>query len=121
MAKTSFQNPKGARIEWPVTRSEPDVSGVELSLAAAIVGEIDPLGVSDRESAGAVGHIYANYKRLVGRAVEVFGDEIAASTWLSTPSPDFENKPPLQVAQEHSYDPEVLEPVLVRIEHGVYF
>jgi uncharacterized protein (DUF2384 family) len=61
------------------------------------------------------------YKHVVDRAVEVFGDEIAASTWLSTPSPDFNNKPPLQVAQEHGYDPEVLEPVLVRIEHGVYF
>jgi hypothetical protein len=63
----------------------------------------------------------ANYQRLVARTVDVFGDELKASRWLSLPSPDFDGAAPLQYAQGHAYDPQALEPVLTRIEHGIDF
>ena len=63
----------------------------------------------------------ANYQRLVARAVDVFGDELKASRWLSLPSPDFDGVAPLQFAQKHAYDPLALEPVFTRIEHGIDF
>jgi uncharacterized protein (DUF2384 family) len=61
------------------------------------------------------------YKVLVARTIEVFGDPIRANLWLSSPSTDFDGKTPAQVAQEHSYRLEALEPELTRIEHGIYF
>jgi uncharacterized protein (DUF2384 family) len=64
---------------------------------------------------------FSNYKHLVDRAVDVFGDEITASTWLSTPNNDLDGQVPLQVAQRSDYDPEVLEPIFVKLEHGIYF
>jgi len=63
----------------------------------------------------------ANYQRLVARAVDVFGDELKASRWLSLPSPDFDGLAPLQFAQKHAFDPQMLEPVFARIEHGIDF
>jgi uncharacterized protein (DUF2384 family) len=63
----------------------------------------------------------ANYQRLVARTVDVFGDELKASRWLSLPSPDFDGVAPLQYAQGQAYDPQALEPVLTRIEHGIDF
>jgi uncharacterized protein (DUF2384 family) len=68
-----------------------------------------------------VADLYANYQALVRRAAEVFGDEIAASRWLSMPSPDFNGSVPLDVARKQSYDPQVLEPIFTRIEHGIDF
>jgi uncharacterized protein (DUF2384 family) len=62
----------------------------------------------------------ARYQQLVERAVEVFGDEVKASFWLSLPTPDFKGKTPLQVAQENGYDLKALEPAFTRIEHGIY-
>jgi uncharacterized protein (DUF2384 family) len=59
------------------------------------------------------------YRALIARAVDVFGDEIKASKWLSLPNRDLAGKTPLQVAQSNGYDPEVLEPIFIRIEHGV--
>jgi uncharacterized protein (DUF2384 family) len=64
---------------------------------------------------------FANYSKLIDRVVDVFGDEITASKWLSTPSSDFDQKSPLQVARDDAYQMTALEPVLIRIEHGVYF
>ncbi len=63
----------------------------------------------------------ANYQRLVSRAIDVFGDELKASRWLSLPNPDFDGVAPLQYAQGRAYDPMSLEPVFTRIEHGIDF
>jgi uncharacterized protein (DUF2384 family) len=65
--------------------------------------------------------LYERYRQLVDRVADTFGDEIVASKWLSTPSHDFNARPPLEVAQQNGYDVAVLEPVLIRIEHGVDF
>jgi len=71
----------------------------------------------------AISEQYAGYKDLVDRAIEVFGDDLTASRWLSTPSHDLEGKVPLQVAQSVDYDPErmtqLFEPIFIRIEHGI--
>lgn len=68
---------------------------------------------------------YSDYKRLVDRAVEVFGDDLIASRWLSMPSVDLEGKVPLQVAQAVEYEfgkmEEIFEPIFMRIEHGIYW
>ena len=65
-----------------------------------------------------------NYRELVSRAVEVFGDELKASTWLSRPSTDLNGRTPLDVAQSVDYDESRLqrafEPIFTRIEHGIY-
>ena len=60
-----------------------------------------------------------NYQKLVARAVGVFGDEIKASQWLSLPNSELNGDTPLQVAQRNRYDGHVLEPILIRIEHGI--
>ena len=59
------------------------------------------------------------YRALVARTVDAFGDEIKASRWLSLPNRDFDGKAPLQVAQESGYSLKAIEPILIRIEHGV--
>jgi hypothetical protein len=61
----------------------------------------------------------ASYRALVARVVDAFGDEIKASFWLSLPNKDLNGETPLQAARESDYDPQVLEPILIRIEHGV--
>ena len=65
-----------------------------------------------------------DYKALVERAADVFGSELIASRWLSTPSPDFDGHTPIHAAMEHNYDPEyverVFEPIFTVIEHGIY-
>ena len=71
--------------------------------------------------AGAVSHEFVNYKQLVARAVDVFGDEIRASRWLSSASADFNGQTPLEFASRQHYDVQALEPVLIRIEHGIDF
>jgi len=62
-----------------------------------------------------------HYRALVARAIDVFGDEIKASRWLSLPSRDFNGQTPLQMAQKSGYDLKVIEPIFIRIEHGVEF
>ncbi len=71
------------------------------------------------EPAGATA--YARYRQLVDRVTDAFGDATVASRWLSTPSKDFDSQPPIEVAKRNGYDISVLEPVLIRIEHGVDF
>jgi uncharacterized protein (DUF2384 family) len=66
-------------------------------------------------------HEMARYRMLVARTVDAFGDEIKASRWLSLPNKDFNGQTPLQAAQKKGYDPQVIEPNLSRIEHGVEF
>ncbi len=67
---------------------------------------------------------YRNYRSLVERAVDVFGDELKASLWLSSPSADLDGLIPMQVAQRVKYSAEeierIFEPVFLRIEHGIY-
>jgi uncharacterized protein (DUF2384 family) len=62
---------------------------------------------------------YSEYEQLAARAVEVFGSEIEATRWLSTQSPDFAGRTPLQdlikQGPNHALD------VLGKIEHGVFF
>jgi uncharacterized protein (DUF2384 family) len=53
--------------------------------------------------------------------VEAFGDEIKASKWLSLPNKDLKGMTPLQLAQANGYSTQSLEPILTRIEHGIYF
>jgi len=60
-------------------------------------------------------------KQNVARTVDVFGDEIKASRWLSLPNRDLDGQTPLEVAQKSAYDPQAIEPILIRIEHGVDF
>jgi uncharacterized protein (DUF2384 family) len=80
------------------------------------------VGQSGEElSAFASAGQFANYQKLVTRVVDVFGDELKASRWLSLPNPDLNGDIPLRYAQEHAYDPQTLEPVLARIEHGIDF
>jgi uncharacterized protein (DUF2384 family) len=59
----------------------------------------------------------ARYRQLIAHAVDAFGDEKIASRWLSLPSHDFGGCTPLEVAQRSGYDPESLEPALLRIAH----
>jgi hypothetical protein len=61
------------------------------------------------------------YRALIDRTVDVFGDEIKASRWLSLPNQDLDGQTPLQVAQKNGYDLQAIEPILFRIEHGVYY
>jgi uncharacterized protein (DUF2384 family) len=65
------------------------------------------------------------YRALVARAVDVFGDEIMAAHWLSTPNPDFNGEQPLEAARRAGMSDEtleqILEPVFVRIEEGIYW
>jgi uncharacterized protein (DUF2384 family) len=88
-------------------------------------------GLHDSESpesvrpARNVENEYRNYKRLVDRAIEVFGDDLTASRWLSMPSVDLGGKVPLQIAISVHYDyPQmeaIFEPIFIRIEHGIYW
>jgi len=65
------------------------------------------------------------YAKLVERTVDVFGDEVKASLWLSSPNVDLGGKTPLELAQTTGYDPkftqEHFEPIFSRIEHGIYY
>ena len=61
-----------------------------------------------------------NYRTLVARVVDAFGDELKASTWLSTPNGSLNGETPLRVAQGVGYETRILEPILTRIEHGIY-
>jgi uncharacterized protein (DUF2384 family) len=63
----------------------------------------------------------SSYNRLVARVVDVFGDETQASRWLSRRSADFSGQSPLEAAEKQGYDPQAVEPVLLRLEHGIDF
>jgi len=64
-------------------------------------------------------HELTNYKKLVERVSDAFGDEIKASRWLSRPNPDLDGQTPLQLASKNGYEAQFLEPILTRIEHGI--
>jgi uncharacterized protein (DUF2384 family) len=60
-----------------------------------------------------------NYRSLVARATDVFGDAIKASRWLSSPNADLGGRVPLQLAEVRDYDYSMLEPIFTKIEHGI--
>jgi len=97
------------------------VVGAEVGFGRSPLINTDP----NEDSASADGSnaytLYKRYRELVDRVTDAFGDEIVASQWLSTPSVDFNSRPPIEVAERSGYDVAVLEPVLIRIEHGVDF
>ena len=75
-------------------------------------------GSSEAVGAGPLSSL-SNYQNLVARAVDAFGDEFKASRWLSLPNRDLNGETPLQAAQKHGYDVGILEPILIRLEHGI--
>ena len=75
-----------------------------------------PVTVSEQQSTASR---YVEYERLAARAAQVFGSEIEATRWLSTPSPDFAARTPLQDFVERG--PDCALGVLGKIEHGVFF
>jgi uncharacterized protein (DUF2384 family) len=60
------------------------------------------------------------YRTLIARVVDVFGDELKASRWLSLPNRELDGQVPIQVAEKDGYSLRSIEPLLIRIEHGVY-
>jgi len=78
-----------------------------------------PVGTPEEPSAATQREL-TNYRKLVDRVVDAFGDEIKASRWLSRPNPELNGETPLQTAERNGYDLQVLEPLLTRIEHGIY-
>jgi uncharacterized protein (DUF2384 family) len=74
------------------------------------------LTVAERQS---IESRYSEYEQLAERAVEVFGSEIEAARWLSTQSPDFADRTPLQDLIKQGADHALA--VLGKIEHGVFF
>jgi uncharacterized protein (DUF2384 family) len=91
------------------------------SSAALSVGPAAISGLGRDESSIEMVHEMKRYRALVARTVDVFGDEIKASLWLSLPNQDFNGQTPLQVAQKSGYKLQAIEPILIRIEHGVEF
>ena len=61
------------------------------------------------------------YRALIARTVDAFGDEIKASRWLSLPNRELDGQIPIQVAEKDGYSLRSIEPLLIRIEHGVYY
>jgi uncharacterized protein (DUF2384 family) len=74
----------------------------------------------DKYSAGSA-HRMKRYQILVARAVDAFGDELKASRWLSLPNRELAGLAPIQVAEKDGYRLKSIEPLLIRIEHGVYY
>jgi uncharacterized protein (DUF2384 family) len=66
-------------------------------------------------------HDIERYRALVSRTVDALGDEIKASLWLSLPNEELHGQTPLQAVEASGYDMTVLEPMLTRMEHGVYY
>jgi len=105
---------RGAILETLRTFDKADPPAEEIG-ASNPYTEIDSAKQTEQSAAKL-----ANYKALVARAVDVFGEERKASIWLSVPNESLGGKAPLQVAQETGYDPQSLEPLFTRIEHGIY-
>ena len=88
---------------------EAEVSNVRIGVA------------TEKRHIASPAHEMKRYRMLVARAVDAFGDEIKASGWLSLPNRDLDGQTPLQVAQKDGYSLRAIEPLLTRIEHGVYY
>jgi uncharacterized protein (DUF2384 family) len=111
------------QILKPRQHSAPTAWESESKPASGPVRPVEFLETAQDSRQSSIAMRYRNYRHLVERAVEVFGDEIKASRWLSTPSPDFDGRVPLQVAQAADFAVDIentFEPIFVRIEHGIY-
>jgi hypothetical protein len=103
-------------------RSEAVLRAAAKRIHSFAPSDLAPLfSVEEPETRGGTERRFLNYKGLVNRVVDVFGDDLKASKWLSLANDDFGGKTPLEVAQEADYNVASLEPVLVRIEHGIDF
>ena len=100
----------------PMPRSDSTVvSAVELQAESPATSDRDGNEVTARAQGN-----YRNYQNLVARAVEVFGDELKASRWLSLPNPFLNGETPLETARKDNYRIDKIDPILIRIEHGIY-
>ncbi len=63
---------------------------------------------------------YLHYQRLLERVIDVFEDDILANQWLSEPSRALNGQTPFEIARGDDYLLDKLEPLLVRLEHGIY-
>ena len=111
--------------EGSVTRVVEEVLIPRRSARAGLIqAEAEPVWRSRAPRRLPPGARLQNYRELVSRTVEVFGDESKASRWLSIPSTDLDGRTPLDVAQSVDYDESqlqrVFEPIFTRIEHGIY-
>ena len=106
-------NPELAQLEH-LTSRKLHVRGVEVMSGQTPLIDLTSEGFTEASE-------YLRYRQLVDRVTDAFGDAIVASRWLSTPSVDFNSQPPLEIAKRNGYDVSILEPVLIRIEHGVDF
>ncbi len=61
---------------------------------------------------------YSVYCEVVARTVDVFGDKLKATQWLSQRSTDFNGKSPIDDLTDSDFNP---LHVLGLIEHGIYF
>jgi len=130
-SKSSSVESKGSTVS--PSKSAPArgiASSQKIALRRFVAGDeseivsVEYVDVSPSESTSAPAapvEELANYKQLVARAVDVFGDEIKASKWLSLPNSELNGDTPLQVAQRDGYSGQLLEPIFTRIEHGIYF
>jgi uncharacterized protein (DUF2384 family) len=82
------------------------------------VADLPPTG--GKELPVKMANKMSNYKKLIDRVVDAFGDEIKASVWLSIPNADLNGETPLQMVSKNDYSVDLLEPILTRIEHGIY-
>jgi hypothetical protein len=102
------------------------VAGVVVSSGMAEVphfgpaaGSMSPGWGDARQADDSLAMRLTNYRALVARATDVFGDEIKASRWLSTPNADLAGRVPLEMASLQDYELSFLEPIFIRIEHGI--
>jgi hypothetical protein len=91
----------------------------EMPYLGPAAGNVPPAFGDARQADNAVATRMANYRALVARATDVFGDAIRASRWLSTPNADLADRVPLEMASLQDYEFSFLEPIFVRIEHGI--
>ena len=108
---------EGVAVGVPVHVQRFGVFGHTASTESEFVAAMDANQLAARTE-------YRNHRLLIERTIEVFGDDIKAALWLSTPSADLDGKVPMQVAQEVHYSAaeldKIFEPIFIRIEHGIY-
>jgi uncharacterized protein (DUF2384 family) len=91
----------------------------EMPYFGPAAGSMSPVLGDARRADNTVATRLTNYRALIARATDVFGDEIKASRWLSTPNADLAGRVPLEMASLQDYKFSFLEPIFIRIEHGI--
>jgi len=77
------------------------------------------LGVQGSKKKADAGKTAGSEEAALARVVAAFGDEDKALEWLTTPNQEFGGDTPFNVLAAHGFDLQVIEPFLVRMEHGV--